>query len=72
MADWYAGTWVDVRSCELKAETRRSVVSGNPMTDLLFNEVMPRALEEILNASGESSGGLMVPFVAGQNTADVL
>ena len=26
MADWYACTWVDVRGCELKAETRRGVV----------------------------------------------
>ena len=38
IADWYACTWVDVRGCELKAETRRGVVLGNPMADLFFNE----------------------------------
>ena len=35
MADWYACTWVDVRGCELKAETRRGVVPANPKADLL-------------------------------------
>ena len=35
MADWYARTWVGVRGCELKAETRRGVVPVNPKADLL-------------------------------------
>ena len=66
MADWYACTWVDVRDYELKAETRRGVVPGNPMADLLLNVVMVTVLEEIHKGSGEMSGG-MVPFAAGQN-----
>ena len=60
MADWYACTWVDVRDCELKAETRRGVVP-----DLLFHAVMVRG-------SAEMSGGVMVPFVAEQTIGDVL
>ena len=70
MADWYACMWVDVRDYELKAETRRGVVLGNPMVDLLFNAVMVLVHEEIHKGSGEMSGG-MVPFAAGQNIWDV-
>ena len=57
LADWYACTVVDVRDCELKAETRRGVA------DLLFNAVMVRVPEEVHDVSGESSGGVVVPFV---------
>ena len=48
--------WVDVRGCELKAESRRGVVLVNLMTDLLFNAVMVGVLEVILKSSEELSG----------------
>ena len=71
LAHWYACTWVDVRDFELKAATRRGVVPGNPLADLLFNAVMVRILAEIHNANGESPGGVVVPYVAGENICDV-
>ena len=72
MADWYACTWGDVRGCELEAETRRGVVPGNPMADLLFNAVMVRVLEELHRCSEEMAGSVMVPLAVGQNIGDVL
>ena len=72
MADWCACTWVDVRGCELKAETSRGVVPVNPMADLLFNAVMVRVLEEIHRCSEEMAGSVMVPLAVGLNVGDVL
>ena len=71
MADRHACTWVDVRGCELKAETRRGVVLGNSMADLLFNAVMVRVLEEIHRCSEEVAGSVMVPLAVGQNIGDM-
>ena len=72
MADWYACTWVDVRGCELKAETTRGVVPGNPMTDLLFNAVMVRVLKEIHRCSEEWAEGVMVPLAVSQKIGEAL
>ena len=72
MADWYACTWVDVRGCELKAETRRGVVPANPMADLLFNAVMVRVLEEIRRCSEEWAEGVMVPLAVEQNIGRIV
>ena len=64
--------WADVRGCELKAETRRGVVPGNPMADLLFNAVMVQVLEEIHSYSEEMAGSVMIPLAVRQNIGDVL
>ena len=70
MADSCACTWVDVRGCELKAETRRGMVPGNPIADLLFNAVL--VLEEIHHCSEEWAEGVTDPLAVGQTSGDVL
>ena len=72
VANWYACIWVDVRGFELKTETRRGVVPGNPMADLLFIAVMVRVPEEIHRCCEEWAEGVMVPLAVGQNIGDVL
>ena len=58
-------------TCAILSSRPRQTWRG-ARADLLFKAVMVRVLEEIHKGSGEMSGGVMVPFAAGQNIRDLL